>query len=138
MGSMRKSQLSKTKQDRLIEHLVVGAKARCAADLVSMNPKTAIYYFHRLREIIAYHLEQEAGTVFNVNIEVGESYFCGKRKGKRGRGAAENVQVSGLLKRCGKVYTKVIADASSATLYPIIERKVVPNSIVYSDCRRRL
>jgi transposase len=30
----------------------------------------------------------------------------------------------------------VIPDASSATLYPIIERKVVPDSIVYSDCWR--
>ena len=86
---MRKSQLSKTKQDRLIEHLVVGAKARCAADLVRVNSKTAIYYFHRLREIIAYHLEQEASTVFSGEIEVGESYFGGKCKGKRGRSAAE-------------------------------------------------
>ena len=86
---MRKSQLSKAKQDRLIEHLVVGAKARCVADLVRVNPKTAIYYFNRLREIIAYHLEQEAGTVFSVKIEVGESYFGGKRKEKRGRCAAE-------------------------------------------------
>jgi transposase len=58
MGSMRKSQLSKAKQDRLIECLVAGASARGAADLASENPKTAIYYFHRLREIIAYHIEQ--------------------------------------------------------------------------------
>jgi len=84
MGSMRKSQLSKAKQDRLIEHLVVGAKARCAADLVRVKPKTAIYYFHRLREIIAYHLEQEADTVFSREIEVGESYFDGKRRVKFG------------------------------------------------------
>ena len=42
----------------------------------------------------------------------------------------------GLLKRRGRVYTKVIPDASSATLYPIIERKVVSDSIVYSDCWR--
>ena len=69
-------------------------------------------------------------------IEVDESYFGGKRKGKRGRGAAGKVPVFGLLKRGGKVYTKVIPDASSATLYPIIERKVVPDSIVYSDCWR--
>ena len=136
MGSMRKSQLSKAKQDRLIEHLVVGAKAWCAADRVSMNPKTAIYYFKRLHEIIAYHLEQEAGTVFSVKIEVGESYFGGKRKGKCGRGAAGKVRVSGLLKLGGKVYTKVIADASSATLHPIIVRKVVPDSIAYSVCWR--
>ena len=84
MGNMRKSQFSKTKQDRLIEHLVVGAKARCAADLVRVNSKTAIYYFHRLREIIAYHLEQEVDTVFSREIEVGESYFDGKRKVKCG------------------------------------------------------
>ena len=45
MGIVRKSQLSKAKQDRLIEHFVAGATARCAADLVRVNPKTAIYYF---------------------------------------------------------------------------------------------
>ena len=70
MGIMRKGQLSKAKQDRLIEHFVAGATARCAADLVRVNPKTAIYYFHRLREIITYHLEHEADTVFSGDIEV--------------------------------------------------------------------
>ena len=42
----------------------------------------------------------------------------------------------GLLKRGGRVYTKIISDASSAILIPIIERKVIPDSIVYSDCKR--
>jgi len=42
---MRKSQLSKKKQDRLIDHLVVGAKARCAADLVRVNPKQRFIIF---------------------------------------------------------------------------------------------
>ena len=129
---MRKSQLSKAKQDRPIGCFVTGAKARCAADLVSMNPKTAIYYFHRLREIIAYHLEQEADTVSSGEIEVDESYFGGKRKVKCCLGAAEKVAVFGFLKSEGKVFTKVIADASPAILYPIIERKVVLGSIVYS------
>ena len=36
------------------------------------------------------------------------------------------------MKRGGKVYTKIIPNASSATLMPIIERKIVPDSIVYS------
>jgi len=84
MGSMKKSQSSKTKQDRLTEHFVAGSIARCAADLVSVNPKTAIYYFHRIREIIAYHLEQEADTSFSGEIEFSESYSDGKRKVKRG------------------------------------------------------
>jgi len=136
MGIMRKSQLNKAKQDRLIEHFVAGATARCAVDLVRVNLKKAIYFFHKLQEIIAYHLEQEADTVFSGEIEVDESYFGGKRKGKRGRGAARKVPVFGLLKRGERVYTKIIADATSATLFPIIERKVESESIVYSDCRR--
>ena len=39
-------------------------------------------------------------------------------------------------KRGGKVYTKIIPDASGATLIPIVKGKVVPDSIVYSDCWR--
>ena len=131
---MRKSRLSKAKQDRLIEHFVACTTARCAAALVGVNRKTAAYYFHRLREIIAYPLEQEADLVVGGEIEVDESYFGGRRKGKRGRGAGGKVPVFGLLKRGGRVYTKIIPDARSDTLIPIIERKVVPDSIVYSDC----
>jgi transposase len=133
---MRKSRLSKAKQRRLIEHFVAGTTARTAASLCDVNRKTAPYYFHRLREIILYELEHEADDVFCGEIEVDESYFGGKRKGKRGRGAAGKVPVFGLLKRGGKVYTKIIADASTATLLPIIEHKVVPDSIVYTDSWR--
>ena len=133
---MRKSRLSKGIQDKLVEHFVAGATARCAASLVGVNFKTACYYFQRLREIIAAELEAESNEVFDGEIEVDESYFGGTRKGKRGRGAAGKVPVFGLLKRGGRVYTKIIPDASSATLIPIIERKVIPDSIVYSDCWR--
>ncbi len=133
---MRKSRLSSSIQDKLIEHFVAGTTARCAASLVGVNFKTACYYFQRLREIIAAQLEAESTEVFDGEIEVDESYFGGVRKGKRGRGAAGKVPVFGLLKRGGRVYTKIIPDASSATLIPIIERKVIPDSIVYSDCWR--
>ena len=133
---MRKSRLSWYKQERLIEHFVSGSTARCAASLVGVNFKTSVYYFRRLRELIAFHIEQEADEAFGGEIEVDESYFGGARKGNRGRGAAGKVPVFGLLKRGGRVYTKIIPDASSSTLMPIIERKVIPDSIVYSDCWR--
>ena len=74
--------------------------------------------------------------MFGGEVEVDESYFGGRRKGKRGRGAAGKIPVFGLLKRGGKVYTKIIPDASGATLMPIIECKVIPDSIVYSDSWR--
>jgi len=133
---MRKSRLSKTKQNRLIEYFVAGTTARVAADLVGVNRKIAAYYFHRLREIISHKLEEESKEFLNGDIEVDESYFGGKRKGKRGRGAAGKVPVFGLLKRGGRVYTKIIPNAKSSTLMPIIQSRVKPDSIVYSDCWR--
>jgi len=111
---MRKSRLSSYKQSRLIELFVAGSTARTAASLVNVNKATASYYYHRLRLIISLHLEQEAHEFSSGEIEVDESYFGGARKGKRGRGAAGKIPVSGLLKRGGKVYTKII----QATVIP--------------------
>ena len=135
MGCMRKSRLSKHKQSRLVEHFVAGTTARTAASLCGVHRNTAAYYFLRLREIIACELEAESEAMFGGEIEVDESYFGGRRKGKRGRGAAGKIPVFGILKRGGKVYTKIIPNAKSATLMPIIERKVVPDSIVYTPSR---
>ncbi len=133
MGTMRKSRLSPYKQDRLMEHFVSGTTALTAARLCGVNRKTAAYFFLRLHEVIALELDAESAAMFGGEIEVDESYFGGKRKGKRGRGAGGKIPVFGLLKRGGKVYTKIIPDASSATLMPIMQRKIVPDSTVYSD-----
>ena len=128
---MRKSRLSEVKQRKQREHFVAGTTARTAARLVGVNKTTAAYYYHRLREII-YQAIADA-TPFAGEIEADESYFGGRRKGKRGRGAAGKVPVFGLLKRGGKVYAVVIADAKATTLLPILKQRIVPDSIVYSD-----
>jgi transposase len=104
--------------------------------LCGVNRKTAAYFFHRLREVIFFELEQEGLAMFAGEIEVDESYFGGARKGKCGRGAAGKIPVFRLLKRGGKVYTKIIPDASGETLLPIMTGKIVPDSIVYSDSWR--
>jgi transposase len=96
-----------------------------------VNKNTATFYFHRLREIIAQ--QSEDTTPLFGEIEVDESYFGGTRKGKRGRGAAGKVPVFGLLKRGGKVYAKVIPDVKGKTLKAILDVKIVPDSIVYTD-----
>ena len=54
MGRMRKSRLSRYKQERLIEHFIAGSTARTAGNLCAVNRKTAAFFFLRLREIIAY------------------------------------------------------------------------------------
>ena len=111
----------------------IGLDVIDGARLCGVNRKTSSYFFLRLREIIALELEVESEAMFGGEIEVDESYFGGRRKGRRGRGAGGKIPVFGLLKRGGKVYTKIIPNASSATLMSIMERKIVPDSIVYSD-----
>ena len=108
MVAMGKSRLSHYKQDRLIEHFVSGTTALTAARPCGVNRKTASYFFLRLREVIALELERESEAMVGGGIEVDESYFGGKGKGRRGRGAAGKIPVFGLLKRGGKVYTKII------------------------------
>ena len=128
---MRKSRLSKEVQYKLIEHFVAGTTARCSAELVGVHRNTAAFYYHRLRGLISKFVDEE--TEFSGEVELDESYFGGVRKGKRGRGAAGKVPVFGILKRHGKVYTKVISDTGSNTLMSIIKTKVKPDSIVYTD-----
>ena len=128
---MKKSKLSWYKQSKLIELFVAGSTARTAAALVNVNKTTASYYFHRLRLLI--HDNSEHLEMFEGEIEVDESYFGGRRKRKRGRGAAGKTPVFGLLKRNGKVYTVIVPNAQSSTLLPIIREKVKPDSIVYTD-----
>ena len=128
---MRKSRFSKYKKERLIEHFVAGTTARTPASLIGVNKTTAAYYFHRLRKLIVHAVE--VNTQFNGEIEVDESYFGGHRKGKRGRGARGKVPGFGILKGGGRVFTKIIPDAKAATLMPIIQEKIMPDGIVYTD-----
>ena len=123
--------LTEKHQDRLAEFFVGGVTARVAADLLGVNRKTAAYFYHRLREIIAQNLAETSPVA--GEIEIDESYFGGHRKGKRGRGAGGKVAVFGILKRGGRVYTLVAPNLRRETLLPIIRDKIVPDSIVYTD-----
>ena len=136
VSKRRKSRLPASIQRELIGYFVAGASARSAAELCGVNRNTAILYFHKLRELIAERLVADAPDLMAGEIEVDESYFGGVRKGKRGRGAAGKIPVFGLLKRGGRVYTVTIPNARSETLLPIIQSKIRPDSIVYTDSFR--
>jgi len=128
---LKRCRLTEKQQDRLAEFFVAGVTARTAADLLGVNRKTAAYFYHRLRQIIAQ--EMDLGSPLAGQIEVDESYFGGHRKGKRGRGAAGKIPVFGLLKRGGHVYTVMIPSARSAVLMGIIREKIQPDSVIYTD-----
>lgn len=127
---LRKQQL------KLLEYFVLEVTARSAADLLEIQPNSAALFYRKLCEIITYHLEQEAHEIFHGAVELDESYFGGAHKGKRGRGAAGKVAGFGILKRGGKVYTKVVINTKAETLMPLITRKIAPDSVVYTDCYR--
>jgi len=127
--------LSRNKQVELIKYFVAGTTARTAGELSGIHRNTAIRFFHKLREKIAIKQQMEVEQ-FCGKIELDESYFGGRRKGKRGRGSAGKVAVFGILKRGGKVYTQIILDAKTDTLMPIIRDKIEPDSIVYTDSWR--
>lgn len=129
----RKSRLTPRQQSKLIEHFVAGTTARAASEIIGVNVKTSTAFYMRLRHLIAGKLPSYE---LSGEVEADESYFGGTRKGKRGRGASGKVAVFGLLKRGGKVYTAIIPNAKTETLLPIIEEKVRPDSIVYTDTFR--
>ena len=64
-------------------------------------------------------------------MELDESCFGGKRKGKRGCGATGKVAVSGILKRSGKAYFVVVENAKRERLLTVIKKKIMPDSMVY-------
>lgn len=66
-------------------------------------------------------------------IEVDETYVGGKRKGKRGRGAEGKTIVFGMMQRDGKVMTKIVPNARTSTLQPIILNNVQAGSEIQSD-----
>lgn len=127
---VRKSRLTIAQQQRLIEYFVGGMTARASAEVLGIQANTAIRFFMMLRQLIASNLPSYE---LSGEVEADESYFGGVRKGTRGRGAAGKVAVFGLLKRGGKVYTAIIPNAKTETLLPIIQEKVTPDSIVYTD-----
>jgi len=132
----RRSRLETSIQIELIKYFCAGSAARSAAELTGVNRNTAILLFHKLREIIHEKIVSDEPPMMSGEIEVDESYFCGRRKGKRGRGASGKVPVFGPLKRNGYVHALVIPNAASATLVPIIREKVRPHSIIYTDTFR--
>jgi transposase len=66
-------------------------------------------------------------------VEADEAYFGGKRKGKRGRGAAGKVPVFGILERDGLVKVEALKDVRAETILNLTVKTVRRGSIVYTD-----
>ena len=90
--------------------------------------KTAWRMFKQVRSM----LNEDVMSLLS-EVEVDESYFGGKRRGKRGRGAEGKTPVFGMAQRKGKVIATVVPNVQAATILPKVKEKVLPSSVIYTD-----
>ena len=87
-----------------MKYFVAGSTAGTVAELAGVYRNATVRFFHKLRTAIA-GKQQERAAQFAEERALDESYSGDIRKGKRGRGTAVKVAVSGILKR-GGLHTK--------------------------------
>jgi transposase len=131
---IKNSKLTNRQLNQLIKYFALEVPASRAAKVMQINRHSAERVYQVIRRCLA--RECELHSPLGGEVECDESYFGGRRKGPRGRGAAGKVPVFGLLKRNGKVYTRIVEDVSRKTLRQIIKTKVVPESVIYTDSFR--
>lgn len=125
--------LRKLKRNMLVlYYFYLEISAKKTARELHLDYGTVQSRFTKFRKQIAVYCNQEARKL-NGELELDESYFGGKRKGNRGRGANNKAIVFGILERKGKVYTKIVENVSKETLMSEIENKTLKGSVFYTD-----
>ncbi len=71
---LNRCKLSRNNQSDLLQFFVAEVTARTAADLSGLPRPTVTLFYHKLRTIIAWYLEQEAEKVFAGSIELDKRY----------------------------------------------------------------
>ena len=116
----------------LIKLFELSVSARKAAKDVVLSYKTTLRAYEILRRVLVEELARTDGLL-KGELEADESYFGGRRKGKRGRGAGHKTIVFGILERGGKVSVSIVTDVKAESLLSETVRKVRRGSIVYTD-----
>lgn len=125
--------ISESKFKEILMYFCADETASKTSFYTKVSRKTVNRIFNLLRKRIL-ELAKEDDKKIKGDIELDESYFGPKRiRGKRGRGAGHKTPVFGLLKRGGKVYVTIVKNCSKAQLMPIIKRKVLEGSTIYTD-----
>lgn len=125
--------LRKLKRDmQILYYFYLEVSARKTAKELNLNYRLVHRKFMQFRRAITEYCNKDAQRL-NGELELDETYFGGKRKGKRGRGAENKAIAFGILERKGKVYTVVVPDVSADTLMSEIKNKALKGSVFYSD-----
>jgi transposase-like protein len=116
----------------LISSTRCGISAKQLERELGVTYKTAWRIFNQVRKLMA----DDTGML-GPEVEIDEAYIGGKERGiGRGRprkGTSKKVPVIGVVQRGGAVAALVASDASAASIMPIVEEKVLPRSMIYTD-----
>ena len=127
-----KSHLSERKFRELPRLFRADVTALSAASPTGLNRNTVNRHHGMPRARIAEACE--ADSPFDGEVEADESYFGARRvRGVRGRGARGKTIVFGLLKRDGKVYTRIVPDVARGTSMRVVEGKASKDPIMCTD-----
>src|SRR5215210_7747850 len=113
-----------------------GISAKQLERELGVTYKTAWRMFHKIRTLL-----EQGDEVFGGTVEADEMYVGGRRRGtKRGRPGTDShkTPVFGMAQRKGKesggqVAAVVVRDTKRATVLPHVKKKVLPESMVYTD-----
>jgi len=106
--------------------------ARKAAHQMELSYPTVLKAFNLIRMAITAR-SHDADILLGGEVELDESYFGGRRKGRRGRGAGHKIPVFGILERNGLVKVMVVRDVTAEALLQYTITTVRRGSIVYTD-----
>ena len=129
----KKYSLSKLKRDlQILYYFYLEISARRAANELNINYNVVHRKFMHFRRCISNYCNNETRKLYG-ELELDESYFGGRRKGNRGRGAKNKAIVFGILEIKGKIHTVIVQDVSADTLMNEIKNKTKKGSVFYTD-----
>jgi len=129
---LKRGHISDRKFRDILKYFCFDIDATTTSKLTGISRNSINKVFTGIRVRIAEICEEN--SIFAVGeIELDESYFGGKRKGKRGRGASGKTPVFDMLKRGDKVYTQIVNNCTISGLIPIIEEFTDKASVIFSD-----
>jgi transposase len=100
------------------------------AQQTGLSYPTVLRTCHLIRKAL---WASQSDQLLDGEVEMDESYFGGRRKGKRGRGAAGKVPVFGILERKGQVRVTVVPNVTAQSLLSETVKMVRRGTIVYTD-----